>query len=77
MLRFVYGLLAWRHVARYGRYDYIENAVTGARRAEPWFSGGYVPLHPGHDRWLAGGDWSYERPKPPRSGTGVKMANKS
>lgn len=77
MIRWLKSMFAWRLVAEHGRWAYFENEITGDRCAELRFVGGYIPRHPAHDRWLAGGDWSYEMPKPPRSQSGVKRANGS
>ncbi|WP_018265550.1 hypothetical protein [Methylosinus sp. LW4] len=70
MLSFLRALFAWRLVAEHGRYAYFENDVAGAREAHVILRNGGT--HPAHRRWLAGGDWSYERPPPPRSQSGVK-----
>lgn len=74
MIRWLKSIFAWREVARHGVWAYFENGVTGARYADRFIIGGYSGRHPAHDRWLAGGDWSYALPVPPRSQSGVRRA---
>jgi hypothetical protein len=69
MLRWLRSLFAWRTVMRYGPWRYEENSITGARRVpglDTMRKGGHN-VHPGTRHWLAGGDFSFERPAPPRS----------
>lgn len=67
IINWIFSLWSWRLVAEHGRYAYSENSVTGARKAQKVMINAGV--HPAHDKWLAGGDWSYERPNSPRSQT--------
>jgi hypothetical protein len=64
---------SWRLVAEHGRHAYFENDVSGARKARKVMLNAGV--HPAHDKWLAGGDWSYERPKPPREQSSMKRSS--
>lgn len=77
MLRFFRSLFAWREIARHGVWVYFENEVTGARYADRYIIGGHGGTHPAHDRWLAGGDWSYEKPRPPNYGLDVEFISRA
>ena len=52
MLSFIRAWFAWKPIRNSGAWVYLENTVTGQRKAV-WLHGGYQPLN--HD-WLRTGD---------------------
>lgn len=44
MMNWLKSLFAWRKVREVGVWAYLENSVTGARKAVRCISGGYSPL---------------------------------
>lgn len=60
MIRWLKSLFAWRTVVEAGAYAYMENEITGERRAVK-IAAVHSPLN---RQWLEGGPWEVKRVRP-------------